>query len=240
MGAEHGADRDRTSWMENREAQGCRELGYHRAAVSLIVGGGQAGIGLGARLRQLGCPRSSSTRATGPATSGAAVTRPRRLHDPVWHDDMPYLPFPENWPVFSPKDKIADWLEPYTGEDHGAQLLGEHRGEERVLQRGHRRVDGQRRAGRPGDGAAPPAARAGHRDVRAAERPVLPGHGGIPRVSASLLGPSRPWERGTRASGAWSSGRTTPPSTSAARCGRPVPTSRWCSGRPLTSRDPTR
>ncbi|HEX4059936.1 MAG TPA: hypothetical protein VHY58_02855 [Streptosporangiaceae bacterium] len=29
-------------------------------------------------------------------------------------DHMPYLKFPANWPVFSPKDKIADWLESYT------------------------------------------------------------------------------------------------------------------------------
>jgi len=36
------------------------------------------------------------------------------LHDPVWYDHFPYLPFPANWPVFSPKDKIADWLEFYT------------------------------------------------------------------------------------------------------------------------------
>ena len=36
------------------------------------------------------------------------------LHDPVWYDHMPYIPFPPNWPVFSPKDKIGDWLEMYT------------------------------------------------------------------------------------------------------------------------------
>src|SRR5205085_7913467 len=35
------------------------------------------------------------------------------LHDRVWYDHMPYLPFPDHWPVFSPKDKIADWLEMY-------------------------------------------------------------------------------------------------------------------------------
>ena len=33
------------------------------------------------------------------------------LHDPVWYDHLPYLPFPDDWPVFSPKDKIGDWLE---------------------------------------------------------------------------------------------------------------------------------
>jgi putative flavoprotein involved in K+ transport len=36
------------------------------------------------------------------------------LHDPVWYDHLPYIDFPANWPVFSPKDKIADWLEMYT------------------------------------------------------------------------------------------------------------------------------
>ncbi len=36
------------------------------------------------------------------------------LHDPVWYDHLPYLPFPANWPVFAPKDKIGDWLEMYT------------------------------------------------------------------------------------------------------------------------------
>jgi putative flavoprotein involved in K+ transport len=35
------------------------------------------------------------------------------LHDPVWYDHMPYLPFPEHWPVFTPKDRMGDWLEMY-------------------------------------------------------------------------------------------------------------------------------
>jgi hypothetical protein len=35
------------------------------------------------------------------------------LHDPVWFDHMPYLPFPDNWPVFTPKDKLADFFESY-------------------------------------------------------------------------------------------------------------------------------
>jgi len=36
------------------------------------------------------------------------------LHDPVWYDHLPYIPFPDNWPIFSPKDKLGDWLEMYT------------------------------------------------------------------------------------------------------------------------------
>ena len=26
----------------------------------------------------------------------------------MWYDHLPYLPFPDHWPVFSPKDKIAE------------------------------------------------------------------------------------------------------------------------------------
>jgi thioredoxin reductase len=35
------------------------------------------------------------------------------LHDPVWYDHLPYLNFPPQWPVFTPKDKLAEWLESY-------------------------------------------------------------------------------------------------------------------------------
>ncbi|KAL9613884.1 MAG: hypothetical protein Q9167_001621 [Letrouitia subvulpina] len=35
------------------------------------------------------------------------------LHDTVWYDHMPYLNFPSNWPIFTPKDKLAEWFEFY-------------------------------------------------------------------------------------------------------------------------------
>ncbi|KAF6839281.1 flavin-containing monooxygenase, partial [Colletotrichum plurivorum] len=35
------------------------------------------------------------------------------LHDPVDVCHMPYLPFPVTWPLYTPKDKLADWLETY-------------------------------------------------------------------------------------------------------------------------------
>ena len=35
------------------------------------------------------------------------------LHDPVWYDHLPYVPFPSHWPIFTPKDKLAEWLESY-------------------------------------------------------------------------------------------------------------------------------
>jgi cation diffusion facilitator CzcD-associated flavoprotein CzcO len=35
------------------------------------------------------------------------------LHDSVWFDHLAYLPFPATWPVHTPKDKMANWLEFY-------------------------------------------------------------------------------------------------------------------------------
>ena len=35
------------------------------------------------------------------------------LHDPVWYDHLPYVPFPSHWPTFTPKDKLAEWFESY-------------------------------------------------------------------------------------------------------------------------------
>jgi putative flavoprotein involved in K+ transport len=32
----------------------------------------------------------------------------------VWYDHLPYIPFPEHWPIFTPKDKLGDFLENYT------------------------------------------------------------------------------------------------------------------------------
>ncbi|MDB5834444.1 MAG: FAD-dependent oxidoreductase [Caballeronia sp.] len=112
MGAEHGARVDRTSWKENREAE-LETLGYGKQPYCLVVGGGQGGIALGARLRQLGVPAIIIDKNERPGDAWRARYKTLCLHDPVWYDHMPYLPFPDNWPVFSPKDKIGDWLEMY-------------------------------------------------------------------------------------------------------------------------------
>ncbi len=113
MGAKHGAAKHRPSWKEEREAE-ARELGYTKQPYVLIVGGGQGGIALGARLRQLGVPTIIVEKNDRPGDSWRNRYKSLCLHDPVWYDHLPYLPFPPNWPVFSPKDKIGDWLEMYT------------------------------------------------------------------------------------------------------------------------------
>ncbi|RYY16008.1 MAG: NAD(P)/FAD-dependent oxidoreductase, partial [Alphaproteobacteria bacterium] len=71
------------------------------------------GIALGARLRQLGVPTIIVEKNDRPGDSWRKRYKSLCLHDPVWYDHMPYLPFPDNWPVFTPKDKLGDWLEMY-------------------------------------------------------------------------------------------------------------------------------
>ncbi|RVH88505.1 NAD(P)/FAD-dependent oxidoreductase [Sinorhizobium meliloti] len=113
LGAEHGHDPDRKTWKEKREAEAA-ELGYTTQPYVVIIGGGQGGIALGARLRQLGVPTIIIEKNERPGDSWRKRYKSLCLHDPVWYDHLPYIPFPENWPVFAPKDKIGDWLEMYT------------------------------------------------------------------------------------------------------------------------------
>ena len=111
-GAVHGVHTQRRTWKEGREAE-ARELGYQQQPYCLIIGGGQGGIALGARLRQLGVPTIIIERNERAGDSWRKRYKSLCLHDPVWYDHLPYIPFPENWPVFAPKDKIGDWLEMY-------------------------------------------------------------------------------------------------------------------------------
>ncbi len=112
MGAEHGVQPGRRTWSERRRDEAA-ELGYSRQPEVLIIGGGQGGIALAARLRQLDVPTIVVDRHARPGDQWRGRYKSLCLHDPVWYDHLPYIKFPENWPVFSPKDKIADWLEMY-------------------------------------------------------------------------------------------------------------------------------
>jgi putative flavoprotein involved in K+ transport len=97
-GTEHGANKNRQTWLEKRQHEEAN-LGYTEQPYCLIIGGGQGGIGLGARLRQLDVPTIVID----------ALPKP----GDTWRNRYK-SPFPENWPVFTPKDKVGDWLEMYT------------------------------------------------------------------------------------------------------------------------------
>lgn len=113
MGVEHGAETNRRNWLEKRQEE-TEKLGSEEQPYCLIIGGGQGGIALGARMRMLNVPTIIIEKNERPGDSWRKRYKSLCLHDPVWYDHLPYLPFPQHWPVFSPKDKLGDWLEMYT------------------------------------------------------------------------------------------------------------------------------
>ena len=79
----------------------------------VIIGGGQSGLMLAARLGQL----NVSTLVVEKTERVGDVWRNRyhslQLHNEICMNHFAYLPFPDTWPVYIPKDKLADWLEFY-------------------------------------------------------------------------------------------------------------------------------
>lgn len=112
-GVAHGTARNRKTWLENKREEEAA-LGYTKQPYCVIIGGGQGGIGLGARLKRLGVPTIIVEKNARAGDSWRNRYKSLCLHDPVWYDHLPYIPFPDHWPIFSPKDKIGDWLEMYT------------------------------------------------------------------------------------------------------------------------------
>jgi len=112
LGVRHKADPDRETWSEARRREE-RELGADIQPYCVIIGGGQGGIMLGARLRRLGVPTVILEKNARAGDSWRNRYRSLVLHDPVWYDHLPYIPFPDHWPVFTPKDQMGDWLEMY-------------------------------------------------------------------------------------------------------------------------------
>lgn len=109
-GGAQGSDRMVRNWTEARKRQ--QEFLDGDPAV-LVVGAGHGGLGLAARLGCLGVPTLLIDRNERVGDGWRNRYDSLVLHDPVWYDHLPYVPFPESWPVYTPKDKLADWLESY-------------------------------------------------------------------------------------------------------------------------------
>lgn len=110
LGGAQGTDRMARGWSEARRRQ--EEFLDGEPAV-LVVGAGHGGLGLAARLGCLGVPTLVVDRNERIGDGWRHRYDSLVLHDPVWYDHLPYLPFPPSWPVYTPKDKLADWLESY-------------------------------------------------------------------------------------------------------------------------------
>jgi putative flavoprotein involved in K+ transport len=113
-GAAPAPQRGAPTWTEQRQRQ-AEALGRTEQPYCLIIGGSQGGLSLAARLRRLDVPTLVIDRLERPGDAWRRRYRSLCLHDPIWANHLPYLPFPDHWPVFIPQDRMADWLDAYAG-----------------------------------------------------------------------------------------------------------------------------
>jgi len=98
------------NWLDQRR----KAIAYadHDPAV-LVVGGGQAGLSVAARLGALGVDTLVVDRHQRIGDNWRLRYHALTLHNEVHVNHMPLMPFPPTWPVFIPKDKLANWFEAY-------------------------------------------------------------------------------------------------------------------------------
>lgn len=98
------------NWLDLRNA--ARDYADRDPAV-LVVGGGQAGLAIAARLKQLKIDTLIVDRETRIGDNWRKRYHALTLHNQVQVNHMPYMPFPPSWPTYIPKDKLANWFEAY-------------------------------------------------------------------------------------------------------------------------------
>ena len=79
----------------------------------LIIGAGQSGLALGARLADQGVPYLIVEQNERVGDNWRNRYESLILHDAAWANHLPFKPFPDDWPTFTPKDMMGDWLEGY-------------------------------------------------------------------------------------------------------------------------------
>jgi cation diffusion facilitator CzcD-associated flavoprotein CzcO len=98
------------NWLDHRQ----RAMAYEdHDPVAIVIGGGQAGLGIAACLGQLGIDTLVIDRHERVGDAWRKRYHSLTLHNEVHINHLPYMPFPPNTPVFIPKDKLANWFESY-------------------------------------------------------------------------------------------------------------------------------
>jgi cation diffusion facilitator CzcD-associated flavoprotein CzcO len=103
------------SWRQDRETQ--REFADRDPEV-LVVGAGQAGLTIAARMSQLGIDVLVVEKSARVGDVWRDRYESLTLHNEIMANHFPYVPFPETWPLWLTKDHVALWLESY------AQIIG--------------------------------------------------------------------------------------------------------------------
>jgi putative flavoprotein involved in K+ transport len=98
------------NWLDLRQAASAYA---DRDPTVLVVGGGQAGLAIAARLAQLKVDTLIVDRGLRIGDNWRKRYHALTLHNQVQVNHLPYMPFPPNWPTYIPKDKLANWFEAY-------------------------------------------------------------------------------------------------------------------------------
>ncbi|GAA0569238.1 NAD(P)/FAD-dependent oxidoreductase [Craurococcus roseus] len=140
------------NWLDKR---GKAHAYADRDPAVIVVGAGQAGLSVAARLGALGVDTLVIDRQARVGDNWRKRYHSLTLHNEVHVNHLPYMPFPPTWPVFIPKDKLANWFEAYAESLElnvwtGTELAGGAYDEaERRWRVTLRRVDGTERTMRP-------------------------------------------------------------------------------------------
>jgi cation diffusion facilitator CzcD-associated flavoprotein CzcO len=109
-GQSYSRDFSGPNWLDRRRAASAYA---DRDPQVLIVGGGQAGLSIGARLKALGVDALIVDRWPRIGDNWRRRYHALTLHNQVHVNHLPYLSFPPTWPVYIPKDLLASWFEAY-------------------------------------------------------------------------------------------------------------------------------
>ena len=98
------------NWLDQRNKnQAYRD----RDPAVLVVGGGQAGLAIAARLGQLDVDTLVVDKHERIGDNWRKRYHSLALHNQIQVNLLPYMPFPPTWPKYIPKDMLANWFEAY-------------------------------------------------------------------------------------------------------------------------------
>ena len=109
-GSSYSRDFRGPNWLDKRLAAQKYE---DRDPAVLVVGGGQAGLSIAARLTQLGIDNLIVDKNSRIGDNWRNRYHALTLHNQLHVNHLPYMPFPPTWPTYIPKDMLALWFESY-------------------------------------------------------------------------------------------------------------------------------
>jgi len=98
------------NWLDVRKED---RLYKDRDPEVLVVGSGQAGLSIAARLKQQNIDTLVIDKNERVGDNWRNRYHSLKLHNQTHVNHLPYMPFPPTWPTYIPKDKLAGWFEYY-------------------------------------------------------------------------------------------------------------------------------